>query len=161
MTTTALRKIVSGGQTGVDRGALDAALAAGFPCGGWCPEGRLAEDGPLPSRYPLEALPGADYRARTARNVADSDATVILHFGSLKGGTRHTYDDCRAAGKPCLCIDGESTSPADAAIALAAFIDRYDVATLNVAGPRASEAPVAHEFTRETLDRLLESGAPP
>src|ERR1700735_199758 len=96
-----LQKIVSGGQTGVDRGALDAALLAGFPCGGWCPAGRLAEDGEIPDRYPPTELPedsaggpgarearkvAVGYRARTLKNVQDSDGTVILFSGTLPGG---------------------------------------------------------------------------
>src|SRR5210317_1948565 len=80
-------RIVSGGQTGVDRGALDAALTLGRVCGGWCPEGRLADDGPIPARYPLQELPGGGYRARTRRNVRDSDATLIVTFGAPTGGT--------------------------------------------------------------------------
>ena len=76
-----LKKIVSGGQTGVDRGALDAALEASFPCGGWCPKGRKAEDGAIPARYPLTEMPGPTYRARTRRNVTDSDGTLNLFFG--------------------------------------------------------------------------------
>ncbi|MDH3584808.1 MAG: putative molybdenum carrier protein, partial [Phycisphaerae bacterium] len=74
-------KIVSGGQTGADRAALDAALACGQPCGGWCPQDRAAEDGPIDPRYPLKELPGGGYRQRTHRNVIDSDGTVVLSFG--------------------------------------------------------------------------------
>ena len=70
-----LTRIISGGQTGVDRGALDAALKASISCGGWGPKGRKAEDGPIPERYPLQELPGADYLHRTRRNVVDSDGT--------------------------------------------------------------------------------------
>lgn len=74
----ALEKIVSGGQTGVDRGALDASLKSNFPCGGWCPGDRSAEDGTIPERYPLTPLPGGGFRQRTRQNVADSDGTLIL-----------------------------------------------------------------------------------
>jgi hypothetical protein len=81
VTTSTLEKIISGGQTGVDRGALDAALEASFPCGGWCPKGRKAEDGPIPARYPLKEMDGPAYRLRTERNVRDSDGTLILFFG--------------------------------------------------------------------------------
>ena len=79
-------KIISGGQTGIDRGALDGALAKGVPCGGWCPEGRRAEDGVIPKIYPVRSLAGAGYSGRTLRNVIDSDGTVVLHFGALTGG---------------------------------------------------------------------------
>ena len=101
-----LARIVSGGQTGVDRGALDAALAAGFPCGGWCPEGRMAEDGTIPSHYPLTELPGAQYKQRTKRNVMDSDATLVIYFGELSGGTERTVRYCEQLRKPVLVVDG-------------------------------------------------------
>jgi len=78
-------KIVSGGQTGADRAALDAALEAGIPCGGWCPHDRAAEDGPIDARYPLTPAAGAGYRQRTRMNVCDSDGTVIFSFGALSG----------------------------------------------------------------------------
>ena len=76
-------KIVSGGQTGVDRGALDAALAMNVACGGWCPENRMADDGVIPDRYPVQILANSGYRKRTKQNVQDSDATVIIYFDSL------------------------------------------------------------------------------
>src|ERR1700678_1456456 len=96
----ALSKIVSGGQTGVDRGALDAALAAGFPCGGWCPADRRAEDGPIPDRYPLRALAGGREKDRTRQNVQDSDGTAILFHESLTGGTLVTRNLCVREKKP-------------------------------------------------------------
>ena len=119
-----LRKIVSGGQTGVDRGALDAALAAGFPCGGWCPEGRLAEDGPIADCYPMAVLPGASYEERTLRNILDSDATAVLHSGNLEGGTRLTVEHCVRHGKPRLLIDASACPSDRAAAEIAAFIER-------------------------------------
>jgi hypothetical protein len=85
-----LLKIISGGQTGVDRGALEAALSASFPCGGWCPAGRKAEDGVIPEKYPVTPLPGGGYRARTRKNVQESDGTVILAPGELTGETALT-----------------------------------------------------------------------
>jgi hypothetical protein len=115
-------KIISGGQTGVDRGALDAALALGFSCGGWCPAGRLAEDGTIPTRYPVIELPNAGYAERTARNVADSDGTLIILNGEPIGGTRETIDRCVEMDKPHLVIDSELVD-IDQAIGLAlAFI---------------------------------------
>jgi len=83
-------RVVSGGQTGVDRGALDAALERGVPCGGWCPAGRLAEDGVIPARYPVTELRGAGYDERTRKNVEDSDGTLIVTFGRATGGTART-----------------------------------------------------------------------
>src|SRR5256886_13993959 len=98
-------KIISGGQTGVDRGALDAALELGFSCGGWCPAGRLGEDGTIPKRYPVGELPNAGYAERTARNVADSDGTLVISNGVPLGGTRETVDRCIELQKPYLIID--------------------------------------------------------
>ena len=87
-------KIISGGQTGVDRAALDMALQHGIACGGWCPEARRAEDGIIPEKYPLEVLAGGDYKARTRKNVQESDGTVIIYFGELRGGTKQTLNFC-------------------------------------------------------------------
>src|SRR5438045_4470583 len=103
-------KIISGGQTGVDRGALDAALAFEVECGGWCPAGRLAEDGTIPKRYPVMELANAGYAERTARNVADSDGTLIISKGEPIGGTRETIDRCVEMRKPYLIIDCASMS---------------------------------------------------
>jgi len=129
--------IVSGGQTGADRGALDAALAAGIPCGGWCPRGRRAEDGTVPDRYPLRETPTAEYPQRTAWNVRDSDGTVILHQGRVDRGTALTERLARSQGRPVLLLDVRSARPAE----LAAWIEKERIARLNVAGPRESRAP--------------------
>ncbi len=152
-----LAKIVSGGQTGVDRGVLDAALDAGFPCGGWCPEGRIAEDGVISERYPLAELAGGGYEERTLQNVLDSDGTAILYFGNLEGGTRLTMDYCVERGKPYELIDAAITEPRDAALKLAAFIERNRIAALNIAGPRASKVPHAQLYASAAVKHLLEA----
>ena len=92
---TSSLKIISGGQTGVDRGALDAALELDFPCGGRCPAGRLAEDGEIPERYPVVELANSGYAERTAHNVADAGGTLIIAHGPLMGGTRETLQFCK------------------------------------------------------------------
>ena len=150
---------MSGGQTGVDRGALDAALAAGVDCGGWCPAGCIAEDGTIDSRYPLTPLPSGGYPQRTRQNVQDSDATAILYFGSLAGGTALTAEFCKQYARPCLQIDAAATVPAAAAANIADFIRMHDVRVLNVAGPRASKEPTAHAYAQETIRLLLETDA--
>jgi hypothetical protein len=150
-----LARIVTGGQTGVDRGALDAALAAGFPCGGWCPPGRAAEDGPIDARYPVTEMPGGSYRERTKRNVIDSDATLVIYFADLHGGTEQTVLDCIEQEKPYKLIDATEIAPARAAELAAQFIERHRVSVLNVAGPRASQAPDGRRYAAEAIARLL------
>jgi hypothetical protein len=147
--------IISGGQTGVDRGALDAALAAGVGCGGWCPAGRRAEDGPIPADYPLEETREADYLARTRRNVEDSDATLLIHSGDLEGGTALTLNICRELGRPHLVVNAAAEPLVDAVDRLGAFIREHGVQTLNVAGPRASKWPEAAETARDLVRRVL------
>ncbi len=149
-------KIVSGGQTGVDRAALDVALEFGLPCGGWCPEGRLAEDGPIADRYPLRVLPGGDYRARTRANIVDSDGSLIVYFEEPEGGTALTLRFCLELGRPFKLLDGEEIPPRRGALALARFVERHKIRVLNVAGPRASASPRAYDYTWKLLSTWLQ-----
>jgi len=149
-------KIISGAQTGVDRAALDAALDNGVETGGWCPEGRLAEDGVIPERYPVQVLPGAGYPERTRQNVLDSDGTVIIYFGYPSGGTGQTILRCIEAKKPYLLIDGEELSVERAAARIGEFLDRFGISALNAAGPRASGEPRAYPYAKQMFMRLLE-----
>ncbi len=142
----------------MDRAALDAALAAGVPVGGWCPRGRKAEDGVIPDRYPLRELAGG-YLARTERNVVDSDGTLIIHFGPLTGGTRQTHRFCLRHGRPCLLLDGTRLSVEAAARRARAFVESQGIEVLNVAGPRASGDPRAYPWARAVVTRML-GGAP-
>lgn len=148
-------KIVSGGQTGVDRAALDAAISLGIEHGGWCPSGRIAEDGVIPLRYRLSELASAEYVDRTRENVADSDATLIFtRMAELKGGTGLTADHALQTGRPLLVID-EQEDPDAAAERIRRFVQEYHIAILNVAGPRESEAPSLGARVREILTKAL------
>lgn len=149
-------KVITGGQTGIDRGALDAALDLKIECGGWCPEGRLAEDGTIPEQYPLQELPGGDYRDRTRKNVVDSDGSAIIYFGEIEGGTESTLDDCVQLAKPYQLIDGSGMQPGQAAKQIAEFVRERGVHTLNIAGPRASKIEKGHKYAFETVRMLVE-----
>jgi hypothetical protein len=145
-------RIVSGGQTGVDRAALDAARQLGLPCGGWCPRGRRAEDGTIASCYPLRETPSEDYAQRTEWNVRDSDATLVLTRGRPAGGTAFTIETARRLRKPALVLDlDHGPDPA----ALSRWADAAGVATLNVAGPRESQQPGIHAQAQQFLSAAL------
>ena len=120
----------------MDRGALDAALAAGIECGGWCPSGRLAEDGKIPERYPLKELENRNYQDRTLQNVIDSDGTVIFYFGKLEGGTKLTLIFCKRQGKPHLGINANEIDEQRAVELIRVFTLYYPIKVLNIAGPR-------------------------
>lgn len=140
-------RIISGGQTGVDRAALDAAQALGLPCGGFCPRGRRAEDGGIPTHYPLIELKSPAYAARTRANVAAADATLVLVPHAPAGGTKLTVQWCFRLAKPVLVLRPQEDGALERALAWIAVIKP---AVLNVAGPRASEWPdgyqVAYRF---------------
>jgi hypothetical protein len=123
-------RIISGGQTGVDRGALDAALAAGFPIGGYCPAERSAEDGVIPDRYPLTALDRGGPLERTLMNVAESDGTAILYFESPSGGTEKTLQACLFLQRPYLLIDAELCLPEAAAERIRGFCKLHQIEVL-------------------------------
>jgi len=151
-----LIKIISGGQTGVDRGALQAALDRQVNCGGWCPADRKAEDGRIPAHFPVIELADAGYAQRTERNVLDSDATVLIHFGNISGGSRLTLFCCREANRPSLEIDASEIDTAEAVQRMLAFVGEHQVACLNIAGPRESGAPGAAKIARQIVGELLD-----
>jgi hypothetical protein len=148
-------KIISGGQTGVDRAALDFAIQYGYEHGGWCPRDRRAEDGFIPSCYELHETDSPDYVERTEQNVLEADATlIVVRNRELSGGTAFTKFCAEQYRRPWLVIC-EPDGVAKGAAALSEFIERYEVRTLNVAGPRESQAPGLGEFVVELLAAAL------
>jgi hypothetical protein len=151
-----VEKIVSGGQTGADRAALDFALAHGIPHGGWCPSGRRAEDGPLENCYALRETPDEEYSQRTEWNVRDSDGTVVFSVApALSGGSKLTAELAQRLGKPCLHVS-ESVHGAAGAQRLQEFVQRHHIRVLNVAGPRASNEPDVARFVLQTLEGVFQ-----
>jgi hypothetical protein len=153
MWTSSVEKIVSGGQTGVDQGALDAALELGLEHGGWCPRGRIAEDGIIPTRFALKESHSAKYAVRTRQNVVDSDATLILFQGELSGGTALTQRLASTHGRPLLLVDLDQ--PLDLQ-SVRNWVDHHQIRILNVAGPRESNFPGVAQRAREFLRKLME-----
>jgi hypothetical protein len=154
-----VEKIISGGQTGVDRAALDFALEHGIPRGGWCPRGRLAEDGVIERSYELRETPDAAYPQRTEWNVRDSDGTVIFSVApELTGGSALTREAAVRYGKPWLRLSQEREGRA-AVARLRQFLRRHRIRTLNVAGPRLSTEPGARAFASRVLEGLYRAGA--
>ena len=144
-------RIVSGGQTGADRGALDFAIKHGYIHGGWAPHGRLAEDGVIPAKYQLTEMAEGGYRQRTRRNVVDSDATLIVNLGELDGGTLATQVFAEKSGKPCLVVQADPGISEGMVNSVLAWLRQHDVKILNVAGPRESKRPGICRLTGELL----------
>jgi hypothetical protein len=152
-----IQKIISGGQTGADRAALDWAIENGIEHGGWCPKGRTAEDGVIPARYNLTETEVTEYSMRTRRNVQESDGTVIITLGrELTGGSRETAEFARETGKKHFHLSGAGRP--DAAAALRGFVRMFGLEVLNVAGSSESEEPGIYEFTKATLKRAFPKG---
>lgn len=147
-----LSKVVSGGQSGVDRAALDWAAQTGLELGGWCPRNRQAEDGIIDSRYPLRETPSSDPAQRTEWNVRDSDATLILTLASARSrGTDLTQQLARRLGRPHLCLDLDDAAATEP---IGDWLGRHQVRILNVAGPRESEAPGIYSRAKEFLSGM-------
>jgi hypothetical protein len=153
----AIERVISGGQTGVDRAALDVAEQLGLTWGGWCPAGRLAEDGTIPEHYPLTETPTPEYEERTEWNVRDSDATLILTIGEPSGGTAHTIECALAQAKPYFVLDLEA---AGGAHVVEEWLETNRIRTLNVAGPRESKAPGIELKAARYLRELLATDLP-
>jgi hypothetical protein len=152
-----ISEIRSGGQTGADRAALDAAMAHGIPHSGWIPRRRRAEDGPIPARYTGLVETGDDtYATRTVWNVRDADATLVLTMGPLSGGSLFTQETAARLDKPHLVVDlGALDTDRAATVVWTWLAGLPHPVRLNVAGPRASEAPGVYGRARALLDRVL------
>jgi len=148
-------KIISGGQTGVDRAALDVALKHGIDCGGWCPSGRLDEFGRIPDRYPVGELEHGGFTERTLQNVKDSDGTVIIYLTKRLGGTEQTVRFAEKQQRPYQLIDASKISAENATGLIADFVRKHEIDILNVAGPRQSEWPGGYDYAFRALEIFL------
>ena len=148
-----ISKIISGGQTGVDRAALDAAISLGLKHGGFCPKGRVAEDGIIPVEYKMDELDTEEYSARTMKNVQCSDGTIILHKGELTGGTAFTEEFCKLKKKPLLIINILDEFK-EIRVNLNRWLETNNITILNIAGPRESEGQI-YKSAKVILIKLL------
>ncbi len=150
-----LRKIISGGQTGADRAAIDLAIKLSIPHGGWISKGRKTESGPLPLKYKLREMNTYDYPSRTKQNIIDSHGTVILSRGRLSSGSALTKSFSKVAGKPNCHIDLLNNDSFEAAMILQSFILENQIEILNVAGSRASHDPGIYFDVKSILEAVL------
>jgi hypothetical protein len=149
-----IKRIISGGQTGADRAALDFAIKVDLPHGGWVPKGRLAEDGTTPARYHLTEMPSKSYAKRTEKNVVDSDGTLIVSHGKLKGGSQYTMDMAIMHSRPWLYINLDETTVLEAAQQVIDWLLNNRIKTLNVAGPRESKDPMIYRAVYDLLQTV-------
>lgn len=154
------RTIVSGGQTGADRAALDWAIAHHIAHGGWCPKGRLATDGPLANHYQLRETESAGYRQRTKRNVQDSDVTLIFNIGEFDGGTQQTVRFAEAMKKPHNVFQLDQRTLPVIAGEIVEWLKQDQFASLNIAGPREEKRPGIYALVMATLDECLRVSTP-
>lgn len=150
-----IKKIISGGQTGADQGALDAAIKLGVPHGGWIPKGRLTENGVLPDKYELKELPTQSYTKRTEKNILDSRGTVIISHGKLTGGSALTEKLATIHKRPCLHINLNTMPMTEAALNIHSWIDKHGIEILNVAGPRSSEDSKIYRKVKDIIETVI------
>ncbi len=150
-----VNKIISGGQTGADRAALDTAIKFNMPHGGWITRGRRTESGPLPGCYNLVEMASRDYPARTRKNIIDADGTIIIARGPLTGGSHLTHKIAMQAGKFLCRIDLLEQDIFEASLIIQDFIVSHHIQVLNVAGPRASHDPDIYFDVRTILQAVF------
>ena len=147
-----IKKIISGGQTGVDRAALDVALELGIACGGWCPEGRHADDGTIPARYPVQETAGMDHTVRTEHNVRDSDGTLMFYRGELQGGTAYAVLMAHHLKRPVMAVNVDAPPvPGD----IVDWIKRHRLEVLHVGGQREATSPGIYERVRGMIRNVV------
>jgi len=156
-----IEKIISGGNCGADRAALDVAIALEIPHGGWCPKGRKASDGRIPDSYNLQETESYEYPPRTEKNVQESDGTIILYRNTITRGCSLTMNLCDKHNKPIYLVDASLLEDSEATFNwmvrnIILWVEEYDVKTLNVAGSRESKAPGIYFLTYEMLESILE-----
>ena len=147
-----IEKVISGGQTGVDRAALDAAMASGIACGGWCPSGRHADDGPIPDRYPLQETADMDHTVRTEHNVRDSDGTLMLYRGSLQGGTAYAVLMAGHLKRPVMALNLDASPDA---VSVAGWIEGNHIRVLHIGGQRESSSPGIYDAAHALIADIL------
>jgi hypothetical protein len=153
--TLTVGKIISGGQTGADRAALDFAMQHDIPHGGWLPKGRRTEEGPLAGKYQLQEMPTSRYESRTQKNILDSDGTLIVSHGKLNRGSALTRQLAEKHKKPWIHIDLDNVGQKEAARLLAAWMEKHHIFMLNVAGARKSEDARIYQATFALLAAAL------
>lgn len=146
-----VRKVISGGQTGVDRAGLDAAIESGIEHGGYAPKGRKAEDGIIPEKYKMKVLERGGYPARTKKNIESSDGTLVFCQGKPSTGTKLTVDYADEIEKPCLVLDLDREIIPTAIETVRVWIEKEKIEVMNVAGPRLSSAPILAMMAKKIL----------
>ncbi len=147
-----IEKIISGGQTGVDRAALDVAMELGIACGGWCPAGRDADDGPIPEKYPLQETADIDHTVRTQNNVRDSDGNLMFYRGELQGGTAYAVEMAKHLGRPVVAINLDAPLQIQGVID---WIEQHRMRVLHIGGQREQTSPGIYELTRALIKEIL------
>jgi len=150
-----IKKIISGGQTGTDQAALDAAIKYNFPHGGWIPKGRKTGDGRLPDDYKLKEMSTGSYPKRTEQNIIDSGGTVIISYGKLTGGSKLTQKLAEKHRKPCLHINLYETPAFIASSLINSWVILHKIETLNVAGLRASKDPRIYQNVKYVMEGVI------
>lgn len=149
-----IEKIISGGQTGVDRAALDAAMANGIACGGWCPSGRHADDGPIPDRYPLQETADMDHTVRTENNVRDSDGTIVMYRGLLQGGTAYAALMAEHLKRPVLALNLDEAPDPES---IAEWLEQHRIRVLHIGGQREAGNPGIYKAARQLVGEIIEA----